>query len=266
MELAKKIISKFKNSPYRLGQGIFYKLKILFFNFYLPLRKRIWGRENTRVKVKIEAFNQTSLIFLNSCSDFGVLKEIFIDKVYDFNLKETPEIIFDLGSNVGFSVIWFKLKYPTAKIYAFEPDPNTFNCLKKNVASFNGVFLFNIGISDRDGEEKLFVMPGGLGSSFIKREKTKGFLSVKTKSLDSIIKELSIKRIDLLKFDIEGAEYKVFKNFKNLRMVKNLIGEVHLDLIGESKEAFLKLFDIFSVELIKISPVRFILKARNKNL
>jgi hypothetical protein len=89
-------------------------------------------------------------------------------------------------------------------------------------------------------------------------------VEVETKTLDSILDELSINKVDLLKFDIEGAEYDVFKNFKNLDKINNVIGEVHLDLIKASKEEFLNIFNKFSINLRQISAKRFLIKASRK--
>ena len=68
--------------------------------------------------------------------------------------------------------------------------------------------------------------------------------------------KLPIENFDLIKFDIEGAEHKVFKNPKN---TKYIIGEIHYDL---GKGIKLENFDL---KIEKISKHREIIWGKIKN-
>ena len=57
-----------------------------------------------------------------------------------------PKMIVDIGSNIGSSIIYFHQQFPDAKILGFEPHPDTFRVLEKNVADLNGVKVFNYGL------------------------------------------------------------------------------------------------------------------------
>src|SRR3979490_75276 len=46
-----------------------------------------------------------------------------------------PKVILDIGSNIGTSILFFHQQYPSAKIYGFEPHPETFRILQTNVGS-----------------------------------------------------------------------------------------------------------------------------------
>jgi hypothetical protein len=49
--------------------------------------------------------------------------ELFLSQVYAVHkLPDRPYII-DCGGNIGLSVIWFKQRYPQARITVFEADP-----------------------------------------------------------------------------------------------------------------------------------------------
>jgi hypothetical protein len=52
--------------------------------------------------------------------------EIFMDASYFFHTDNDRPLIFDCGSNIGMSVLFFKKLYQNARIIAFEPDPATF--------------------------------------------------------------------------------------------------------------------------------------------
>jgi FkbM family methyltransferase len=264
MQIIKKILNKFKLAfeISSLGANLSSKLSLFFYILWISIKKRTWSDGKIGKKFKLKKFNKIFYFYLTDNSDLTILKEIFVDNEYDFDLPYSPEIIFDLGSNVGLSVIYFRLKYPNAKIYAFEPDPETFKKLRKNIKQFNDIFIFNLAISDKNGKEKFYIYPNqSMSSSLLQRLPNQPFIEVETKTLDSIFAELSIDKVDLLKFDIEGVEYDVFKNFKNLDKINNIIGEVHLDLIKTSKEEFLDIFNGFSIDLKQISSKRYLIKA-----
>ena len=50
-----------------------------------------------------------------------VFKAIFIRRNYRFPVDINPKLIIDGGAYVGYSSIYFSLKYPQAKIIAVEP-------------------------------------------------------------------------------------------------------------------------------------------------
>src|SRR5262245_6977657 len=52
-----------------------------------------------------------------------MFEEIFAKASYSFHSDTDRPLIFDCGSNIGMSVLFFKKLYPTARITAFEPDP-----------------------------------------------------------------------------------------------------------------------------------------------
>jgi len=239
-----------------VGADLSSKLKLFFITFWIP---RFFN-----IKIRIKKFGKTVTIVLRSWSDLAVFEAIFVNEEYHIDLKEEPGIIFDLGSNVGFAAIYFKLKYPNAKIFCFEPDPRTFQHLSENISQFTNVFLFNIAVGSENGEDNFWILPDGLGSSLVKRDQATAVLKRECKTIDKVMEILSVDQIDLLKFDIEGAEFNVFKHFKNIFKVDNFIGEVHLDLINENKETFLNLFKDFSLQLVGISPKRFLLRAQKE--
>ncbi len=174
-----------------------------------------------------------------------------------------PSVILDVGSNVGLSAIYFSLKYPEAKIYAFEPNKKTFLKMKKNVCSFNNIEVFNWAVADHDGQVEFFENEISISSSIIKRSEGQEADLVDCYKLDSVLEKLNIDKVDLLKFDVEGSEYNIFNNFTKWNKVDYFIGEVHLDLMKENLNQFTDLFVDYKVNLYKNSERRFILKAKN---
>jgi FkbM family methyltransferase len=61
-----------------------------------------------------------------------------------------PKVILDIGSNIGTSILFLHQQYPSAKIYRFEPHPETFRILQANVGSVPSVAVFNYALGATD--------------------------------------------------------------------------------------------------------------------
>jgi len=57
-------------------------------------------------------------------------------------------------------------------------------------------------------------------SSIIEFDKCQGFVEVPLKSLDSVVEELKLERVDAIKIDVEGAEIQVLKGAVNTFLCK----------------------------------------------
>ncbi len=260
MTICKKILSNF-STAITLGANPFYKIKFFFVSFVLPLKRILRIPYEVCFSIKLKNSEGIFWVHLTDGSDVGVLKEMFIEEQYKWDLEYRPKVILDIGSNVGFSVIYFKLKYPEAVIYAFEPDPATYKKLQRNTKKLNNVHIFNMALSDKDGEELFFVYPGSsMSSSLFPRVDNQKSIKVPSRKLDTFIAEQEIKKIDLIKFDVEGGEFQIFSSFKKLDNIPMLIGELHLDLIPVKEDVFMEIFKSFVVQKVKISSQRFLLK------
>jgi FkbM family methyltransferase len=140
---------------------------------------------------------------------------------FDFLSKilKNKNVVFDVGANVG---NWSKKALSIASdisLYSFEPIPNIFSELIKNVPTAK---CFNVAASDMVGEKEFFdygktSMFFSQLSTFYRRnnniEKQLNMVSrtikVKTETIDNFIKVNKIKKIDYLKVDTEGGELDV---------------------------------------------------------
>jgi FkbM family methyltransferase len=189
-----------------------------------------------------------------------IFSEIFTEQQYggnDIVIKE-GDCIFDVGANIGLFSLFVKGIQKKVKIYAFEPIKPTFEVLKDNITlhSIDNISLFNYGLSSENNPEKLFTFypnmagnstakPGdtlaeiddlegkkqsekieNLFADFFKEEQQ---VKCEVRTLSSVIKELNINSIDLLKIDVEGEEYEVLKGIedKDWSKIKQIVAEVH---------------------------------------
>jgi FkbM family methyltransferase len=151
-------------------------------------------------------------------------------------LEAAPRII-DVGSNFGMSVFFFKYLYPNSTIIAFEPTPAIFELLKKNVQEngLQNVEVMNEAIVGQSGLEHvdIFVDPSGQDSATNSIVNNSGHggthtrtISVKATTLSSYLKGEAV--CDILKMDIEGAEFGVMEEIEPYLNKVNCISiEIH---------------------------------------
>lgn len=151
--------------------------------------------------------------------------------------KLQPEVILDIGSNIGASILFFHEQFPAARIYGFEPNPETFRVLQKNVGSLPSVEVFNYGLGAADG---IISVPfdGADFSRFMSKDKTAEWsgplspTSCQIKHAGDVVRNLGLTKVDLIKIDCEGAEYDVLTSLPPdlLRQTKWIVGEMHDEL------------------------------------
>jgi FkbM family methyltransferase len=139
--------------------------------------------------------------------------------------------IIDGGSNIGMSVLFFKWLWPSARIDAFEPGTQTFQCLRELVDTnkLTDVQIHNCALAADNGPLTFYsdpAQPGSLRMSLIKTRMPKTEQTVVGEKLSERIQQ----PIDLLKLDIEGAEVSVIHELASagkLKFIKNMVIEYH---------------------------------------
>jgi len=126
-------------------------------------------------------------------------------------------IIFDVGAHHGEYSLAAKNICSTAKIYAFEPHPISFQTLKEN-SKGTDIEVFDCGLGSAAGESRIFDYVNQDGSQHasiykeiievIHRGKAMSH-DIRLYKLDDIAAELGIQKINLLKIDTEGNELSV---------------------------------------------------------
>lgn len=220
----------------------------------LPIRVRLFGNE--------------ALFKIRGFYDLITLYEVFAERQYDISVAQDPEIIIDLGSNTGASIIFFKLKYPQAMLYGYEPNPTAFQWLKENVKQFNNdVVICQKMVADRSGILDFYSHHKSISSSVFDRGNNAIRIRVPAITLDSIAQDLSVQqqRVTLIKFDIEGAEFNVFQAARCADQFTYFVGEFHHDIVKNgTEEEFFYFFSDYDVYSKKITPFRSVVWGSKK--
>jgi hypothetical protein len=77
-----------------------------------------------------------------------------------------------------------------------------------------------------------------------------GTVIVPGRTLRTILGEYGIDHVDLLKLDVEGAEYDVLSSPEALDHVDEIIGEIHDDLLPVSRETLLATLEGYEVDVL----------------
>ncbi|MEP6698801.1 MAG: FkbM family methyltransferase [Verrucomicrobiota bacterium] len=145
-----------------------------------------------------------------------------------------PKVILDIGSNIGTSILFFHEQFPSAKIYGFEPNPETFRILEKNVGAISSVEVFNYGLGASDATMSV-PFDGADFSRFVTNpivadsRGVPGTTDCEIKHAGAVMKDLGLVQADLIKIDCEGAEYDVLTSLPGemLRKCGWIVGEMH---------------------------------------
>lgn len=174
-------------------------------------------------------------IFIRNDFDRAVVKEVIEDHEYerwgDITIKD-HDLVVDCGAHIG-SFTRLALS-KGVRVLAIEADQENFDMLVKNTENSNNVTLLKAILWN--GSDKKFLKDPQRGE--LNKVDDKGIL-MPTISIDQIVEKFDINRIDLLKMDIEGAEYEVLSHFKHLGIVQQLTMEWHY---GSTKMAELIIY------------------------
>ncbi|MDZ4227549.1 MAG: FkbM family methyltransferase, partial [Patescibacteria group bacterium] len=184
-----------------------------------------------RVRVRVAGNARTMLLSGNS-ADLWTLYEVFARNTYETG-AEDPKRVVDLGANIGISVMWFRLRYPDARIVAYEPNPASFAMLRKNFADDPQVELHEEAVAGVRGTLTFHVDTESSPSSSLvhKTERTKD-VQVRAVTLDDALAGGA----DLLKIDIEGAEFDALASSEKVREIPIVTGEVYPGMAGKREE------------------------------
>ena len=164
----------------------------------------------------------------------GQITEIFFKETYYIPPTQKPIRVIDCGANIGVSLLYIKIRAPRAQVTCFEPNPSARAVLEKNIKA-NGwekdVRVFPCALGKKKGAVDFFVddqEATSSGGSFGRHQKNKDRgLDSYTVNVDTLSHYIDAP-VDLLKIDIEGAEFDVLEELVATDMLRS-VAELQLE-------------------------------------
>jgi len=177
---------------------------------FLPSKEKIVIKELLGVKLKV--------------IDGTIRKKVDYDDAWFYALARNSKIFFDVGANIGYTGILANLAKSIKRIVLVDPNPNALiyaskNLLLNNMAS--NCSFYTAFASDQVGENVKFFTAGvgAAGSMYPSHAQTasmsNNFFYVGTVTIDFLTNYYNVIP-DLVKVDIEGAEYSALRGATEL--------------------------------------------------
>jgi len=139
--------------------------------------------------------------------------------------------VLDIGANVGSFTIWANMRWPGSDIHAYEPDPRTFEMLSRNAAALRNARLYNFAVWPTQQTNALFFSRyAGDGEAGLTEYMGHTFSDMTPDRVFpvSVIHPSRLPKADIIKLDVEGAEWEILRNL-NLSDVSLILLEFQND-------------------------------------
>jgi len=132
---------------------------------------------------------------------------------YDIPYRHNAPVILDIGANVGSFAAWALRRWPGAHVHCYEPLPDNFALLKRNLGQCEGksVSLYNFAVGD-PSLTRLYLGRNNCGeaSFYDIGEQSAASVEVETRAPDVLPKA------QIAKIDTEGSEVDILARMASL--------------------------------------------------
>ena len=229
MDKLRIVFDFFKATALRDWPGLFWYL--VGWLVYRATGLRLFKERTLRFRafsVVAEVQGKGGLVFLH---------EVFLRDIYRSPVIDQDErigVVFDAGANCGFYTLTLASRHSRWRFFSFEPHPNTFRHLEKNIAANrleDRIKPIHAAVGASSGTCPLEVSPESsmaiVADSSFKCLKNPSLVEVRLCTLDEVSTAEGVKP-DLLKIDVEGFESEVLKGATEcLKAARHVIVECH---------------------------------------
>jgi FkbM family methyltransferase len=196
-------------------------LRAAFRNWRLPLilgsvAHRLRGLPPVRARLmdlELRLRTRRGPVLAARLRDLGGPVDVFGHAEYDIAAIDWPaaRFVVDLGAHVGSFTLWAAGAAP-CRVHAFEPNPATFELLRRNLESDpERLRCTRAAVAGEPGTRRLALTEDSAANSIdpVPAEESTAGLTVPTITLGEALERAGFPRVDVLKMDIEGAEFEV---------------------------------------------------------
>lgn len=181
------------------------------------------GGDRRSFRIRLHG-NEIQGVCRTDLSDLFVLREVFVHRIYEFPYERhvgPVRRVLDLGSNAGFSPLYFSLVLPGADVACVEPVSANVELIKENAAANRLQWTIRQGAVAAEPGEVTLYSSGWWASSSTTREVAEARAAaehrperllggteetVRAVAVADLLDELGWDTVDVVKMDIEGAE------------------------------------------------------------
>jgi FkbM family methyltransferase len=139
--------------------------------------------------------------------------------------------VLDCGGHIGTFTMYLKSLYPQAKVLVMEPVPDNLALLQQNIGRNNltDVTIIPFALYGQSGTFYIDLAGKQFDAVHVTAEKPTHdqFVTIEAKALDEVLAENGTEKIDLMKLDIEGAEYHIFAH--SLSALATRVGRIIME-------------------------------------
>jgi FkbM family methyltransferase len=171
------------------------------------------------------------------------------------------EVLVDIGAHIGkYTLTTAKVVGNEGMVVAIEPHPVNYQTLQRNIGlnKLENAMALNLAAWNTDCELKLFTGDVA-GHHSVKVNRRIGWVEVKARVTDHVLKELRLDRVDWIKIDVEGAESEVLCGLEETisKYKPKIITEVFYENVHartQNVDEMKKFMKKHGYGLIRISP------------
>jgi FkbM family methyltransferase len=215
----------------RMCPSVGARLRLLF--VYLLLVVNAFSGRATKAKargLRIRAAGRERWWWVADPMELAALWTVFVSGEYGDHLPaQPPRLIVDAGANVGSATLWFRERFPDARVIAIEANPTAFARLERNVGDDPNVEVIHAALSDTDGKLSFALEPTTTLQGRL--QDGAGGVVVEALTLATVRDRFAAGApIDVLKLNIEGAEWPVLAG--PLANIGTIAMEIHEPVPG----------------------------------
>ena len=155
------------------------------------------------------------------------------------------DIVIEAGANIGSETLLLGKLCPKGKVYAFEPAPQVYGYLQFNIGLNHllNIHSYQMALGEKEKDIEFYLLPEHFPnqgmSSKIRHTQAEKKIIVRQTTINRFVEEHNIQRLELIKMDIQGAEYSVLEG------AENVIRKFKPNILLEASESYSDLTEIF---------------------